>query len=310
MKNLVKPGQRLSLLLNIQQENMPQLTQEQLKIIQEKAKPIFEHLQRKKALEWARQLERPVADLEMTDRALFAQYQKLIAQLKWVACPLIKDDQEFLELIEKHFLEVLALDVNLIDLVTTKLELQFGVDLEETINEILLALRKNKQSLGNQPMSIKGESTTVKPWVKNWLLDFIRSVKVKNPSQVEEADYLFNNQNAKKLSESDRETLGKLLTFYNTFKLYADGLTLREKATPSRPSPPVTPVTPSPFPSRPAPLPAQPSPVRPLPPSPPEPAKPEEPARRDIYQEPVEEPPEPGQVEPKIEGNVVDLKNK
>ena len=284
-----------------------QLTQEQLKIIQEKAQPIFEHLQRKKALEWARQLERPVADLEMTDRTLFAQYQKLIAQLKWVACPLIKNDQEFLELVEKHFLEALALDVNLIDLVIAKLELQFGVGLKENINEILSALRKNKQSLGSQPISIKGESVLVKPWIKNWLNDFIGSIKVKNPSQIEEADYLFNNQNAKSLSESDRETLGKLLTFYNTFKLYADGLTLREKATPSRPSPPVVP---SPSFSRPAALPVQPSPVRPLPPSPPEPIKPEEPARRDIYQEPVEEPSEPGQVEPRIEGNVVDLKNK
>jgi len=284
-----------------------QLTAEQLKIIQEKAKPIFEHLQRKKALEWARQLEQPVADLEITDRALFAQYQKLIAQLKWVACPLIKNDQEFLGLVEKHFLEALALDVNLIDLVTAKLELQFGVNLRETINEILSTLRKNRQNLSGQPIKVKGESALVKSWVKNWLLDFIRNVKVKNPSQVEEADYLFNNQNAKNLSESDRETLGKILTFYNTFKLYTDGLVLREKAAPTRPSPPVTP---RPSVSRPASLPAQSRPIRPLPPSPPQTTEPE-PARRDIYREPIrQEPTRHGQAEPRIEGNVVDLKNK
>lgn len=286
-----------------------QLTAEQLKIILEKAKPIFEHLQRKKALEWARQLERPVADLEMTDRALFIQYQKLIAQLKWVACPLIRNDQEFLELVEKYFLEGLALDVNLIDLVTAKLELRFGVNLRKTINEILSTLRKNEQNIGNRPINIKGESAPVKPWMKNWLLDFISSVKVKNPSQIEEADYLFNNRNAKNLSESDRETLGKILTFYNTFKLYTDGLALREKAAPSRPSPPAAPITPSPFPGQPAPLPVQPSPVRPLPPSPSQSTKPK-PSRRDIYQEHVEESSNPGQFEPKIEGNVVDLKNK
>jgi len=279
-----------------------QPTVEQLKIIQEKAKPIFEHLQRKKALEWARQLETAIADLEAIDPTLFAQYQKLIAQLKWVACPLIKDDQEFLELVEKHFLEALTLDVNLIDLVTAKLELQFGIGLKETITEILLALRKNKQELGSQPMRLKGEAAMIKPFVKNWLIDFIGSVKIKNPSQVEQADYLFNNQNAKKLSESDRETLGRILTFYNTFKLYADGLTLREKATPP---------TISPEPTFPAPPPTQPTPVEPVPPSPePEPIRPTEPPRRDIYQEPVvEKPAKPGQVEPKIEGNVVDLKN-
>ena len=282
-----------------------QLTVEQLKIIREKAQPIFEHMQRKKALEWARQLEQPVADLEMTDRALFVQYQQLIAQLKWVACPLIKDDQEFSELVEKHFLEGLALDVNLIDLVTAKLELHFGVNLKESISEILSALRKNKQNLGSQPISIKGESALVKPWIKNWLNDFTGSVKVKNPSQVEEVDYLFNNRNAKNLSESDRKTLGKFLTFYNTFRFYAEGLLLREKAIPSKPSPPVTP---SPSLSRPAPSSVQSSPVGPLPLSP-EPVEPK-PSRRDIYQESIEEPSKPGQVEPRIEGNVVDLKNK
>jgi len=284
-----------------------QLTQEQLKIIREKARPIFEHLDRKKALEWARQLERPVAGLEMTDQTLFAQYQKLIAQLKWVACPLIKNDQEFLELVEKHFLEGLTLDVNFIDLVTTKLELQFGVGLEESINEILSTLRKNKQSLGSQPMSIEGKSALIKPWVKNWLDDFIGNAKVKNPSQIEEADYLFNNQNAKSLSESERKILSKVLTFYNTFKLYADGLALREKATPSRPSPPVTP---SPSINRPVVSPVRPSPVRPMPPSPPEPVNLKESSRRDIYQEPIKEPSKPGRVEPKIEGNVINLKNK
>lgn len=282
-----------------------QLTAEQLKTIQEKAKPIFEHLERKRALEWARQLEPAVADLESIDRELFVQYQKLIAQLKWVACPLIKSDREFLELVEKYFLEGLALDVNLIDLVTTKLELQFGTNLKKTITEIFSALRANEQNLGNQPIKIKGESTMVKPLIKNWLVDFIRNIKIKNPSQVEEADYLFNNQNAKSLSESDREALGKILTFYDTFKLYADGLTLREKAIPSRPRPSVTP---GPPPSRPGPSPGQPSPAGPLPSSPSEPAEPE-PSRRDIYQEPTEESSKPGQVEPKIEGNIVDLKN-
>jgi len=270
-----------------------QLTGEQLKILQEKAHPIFEHLKRKEALEWARKLEQPVANLEMTDQALFVQYQELLAQLKWVACPLIKNNQEFLELVEEHFLQGLALDVNLIDLVTAKLELQFGIELKQTINEMLLALRKNEQSLGNQPMNIKGKPAPVKPWVKNWLNDFIGSVKVKNPSQVEEADYLFNNPNAKNLSESDRETLGKVLTFYNTFKLYADGLALREKAMPPMPS---IPTTPSPPPSRPTPS----SPAGPLPSSPPP-----RPSRRDTYQEPIEEPHQDG---PRIKGNVVDLK--
>ncbi len=268
---------------------MPPLNQEQLKVIQEKAKPIFEHLERKKALEWARQLEKQVAALENADPETFAQCQKLIVQLKWVACPLIKSDREFLNLVENHFLEALELDVNLIDLVTAKFELLFGVGLRKSIVEMLTALRANGQQLGANPIKREKETVLFKPIIKNWLADFLENTEMRNPGATEEADYLFNDQNTKQLSESDRRTLGKILSFYNTFKLYADGLALRERMG--------QPDTSSPF--RPQPVPKK--PVSPTP------QKPFRVTSRGIYRKPTEE--SSSQSEPKIEGNVIDLKN-
>lgn len=286
-----------------------QLTQEQLKFVQEKIKPVFEHLQRKKAMELAWALEKRVINLENTDPELYKKTKKIIAQLKWVACPLIKNDQEFLELTEKYFLEGLELDINLTDLVTAKLELQFGVNLMESINDILSALRNNKQRLGINPIQIKRETSPAEPLIKNWLLDFIRSAKTKNPTEMEETDYLFNSPNTKNLSEDEKKTLDKVLTFYDTFKLYADGIAQREslfrlnvplKPIPSLPkaAPPASPIAPVPPLNQP-PQPPAPSyqPTKPTPP------------RRDAYQEPVEGTLKTGQTGPRIEGNIVDLKN-
>ncbi len=255
------------------------LNQEQLKIIKEKAKPIFEHLERKKALDWARQLENKITGLESADPQTFAQYQKFIAQLKWVACPIIKDDREFLNLVKNHFLEALELDVNLIDLVTAKFELLFGVGLRKSIVDMLTTLRANEQKIGNTPLKREGETALYKPVIRNWLTDFLKSAAVKNPGVNEEADYLFNHLNTKQLSEDERNTLGKVLSFYDTLKLYADGLLLREKVTPP------------------------PAPVKPAPPSSQTPPKPFRVTSRGIYRQPA-------QPEPKIEGNIVDLKNK
>src|SRR3989344_426107 len=276
-----------------------QFTHEQLEIIREKIKPIFEHLQRKRALELVRAMVKRIVDLEMADQGLYKNCLKLIAQLKWVACPLIKNDEEFLELVEKYFLEGLELDVKLIDLVIARLELQFGVGLEKSINDILSALRSNKQKLGANPIQIKRESSSTDPLIKNWLVDFIRNAETKNPLEMEETNYLFNNQNAKNLSENDKKTLGKILSFYDTFKLYADRLTQKE-GMPKVSPPPVQPSS------------AIPSPIQPTKPPTPSYQIPKQtiPGRRDLYKEPVEEPPRPGRVEPRIEGNIVDLKNR
>jgi len=305
-----------------------QPTIEQLKIIREKAEPIFEHLQRKKALDWARQLEKGTASLEKSDPGLFSQFQKLIAQLKWVACPLIKDEREFANLVRQHSLEALSLDFSLVGLATAKFELLFGVNLRENITGLLSALKANQQLIGTQPIKIRGESNPVQPTIENWLIDFLAETKTKNPTQVEEADYLFNNQNAKNLSEEERKKLGKLLTFYNTFKLYADGLLLREKefqsakSTESRPTPAVgrqpgqamPRPTPAKAKSAEASRPAQPKITQVKPAAPAKPAEPKT-AEQDAYREPIEESTsEPESAtesepsEPKIDGNVVDLK--
>jgi len=151
-----------------------------------------------------------------------------------------------------------------------------------------------RQLIGTQPIKVTDFEAPVHPSAKNWLKDYIQQKGTGYHSTMERSDYLYRNPDAQKLDKEDKNKLNQILKSYDENTPLSISLERKEilfkKEAPQKP--------------------AQPSPVGPLPPSPLESVEPEEPARRDIYQEPIEEPPRPGQVEPKIEGNVVDLKNK
>ncbi len=210
------------------------LTVEQFKNFQTQAESIIKFSKRKEALELARQLETQIADSEISGSELFRSAEKLIAQLKWMACPLIRNDREFFELIKNRFLEGLALDaemgldfeiINIVDLTVERLASQFGVGLEETVLGTLETLRKNNQIIGSQPITIKGTTQAARPTIQNWLLDFLKNTPTEDPAEMEEADYLFNNQNAQTLSEEEKKLLGKTLAFYDTLRLILKELT-------------------------------------------------------------------------------------
>lgn len=206
------------------------LNREQFKIIQQEAESIIKFSRRKEAIILARQMETQITDLATNNPELLHYAKKLLAKLKWVACPLIKDDQEFFKLFREGLLEGLELtDFN--DLVSERLALQFEINLEETVRGLLLAVRENNQNIGINPIMVKNESRLVRPLVRHWLIDFLRNLASESPTKVDEANYLFNNTNAKALPETDRQTLGNVLSFYDTFRLIDRELARRERET-------------------------------------------------------------------------------
>lgn len=301
-----------------------QFTEEQLQKLQKEAEPIFEYWERKQALELVRQLEKEIPVLETTNPELFQKTKKFIVQLKWLAFPLIQDDQELFNLVERHFLEGTELDIDLTDIVTAKLELLFGNGVREFLNQALSSLRANEQEIGLNPIIIKGGANLVRPTIKNWLLDYIRSIPTKTLSELEEVHYLFTSPNAKNLEEKDKKILGEVLAFYDTFKFMVDELALKEirrffpvapeAPAPLRPSESPIPSGPTPIPPRftPPARPLMPGPFPPIPPVPSERPQPKTtPGQQDIYREPIPEGPprpQPPKPTPKVEGNIVDLK--
>ena len=298
------------------------LTQEQLNILREEvAGALNDYTESKTAWELAQTLGEQIVSGEISDPAFLSEIQKSIIKLKWIACPLMRDDRDFFELVKNNLLEGLELD-RLAEIVTTRLSFQFGFNLEETLRGLILAIRENAQQIGSNPLLVKNETRPVRSVVRNWLIDFLRNTTSANPAEVEEANYLFSYPNAKALGEADRQTLGKVLAFYNTFRSMARELAQTARAQmlaelpPERTTPP--PDAPPQFYGGPETRPTAPPVASASTLTAPQPAPPPPPViapRADTYREPIAEEdlsgPQkpPARPVPKIEGNIVDLKD-
>lgn len=316
------------------------LTPEQFNTIQQTAEPLIQSQYRGEALALARQLE---MQIDGSDPELLQKAKKLIIKLKWAACPIIKNDTEFFELVKNGLLEGMEEteneSIDVINQAAERLALQFGVGLEETVRGLIMAVRENTQQIGANPIMVKNESRPVRPVIRNWLIDFLRNTSSPNPTEIEETEYLFNNSNAKALSETEQRTLGKVLAFYDILRSIAKELaqetreqmlvspteTKEPAPSPVAPTPRFiapeagsSPVPPSPRPSTPS-MPAtviQPEKTSETPPIPPQPEIPPRPASKtDAYREPIAEEdlsgPQkpPARPVPRIEGNIIDLKD-
>jgi hypothetical protein len=297
--------------------NSKQLTQEQLTspVVLEKirklAQPIIWHMQTKEAYNLALNLEKSLesADLKNIEPKLAQEYQDLINKLKLTALPML-DDEETVEIINRHFLDGLQANLEMENRLTAKL---FSLPLtprDEFRQQLQKAIRNNKQRIG--------------PWsIEEWLVDYNNFTAPEKRTNISPREYLIQSRQTATLSEEDKNKLYTLFHIYDHLLLVTPVVSEEELGQiigPARRSPalkkvippvtrPILPVSPGPPSGQPvSALPAQPIPPRPAPPLPPESVRPA-PARRDIYQEPIEESLRPTQVEPKIKGNIVDLKN-
>jgi DNA-binding transcriptional regulator of glucitol operon len=208
---------------------MTQLTEEILNRIKKDHWYIFNELQRKDALLLAQEMEKESYGLKTTNPSLYHDWINYVAQLRWVAFPLMQKNEDMANLVQNYFLEGLANDdLDLIKTVTQRGEFLFGIGSREFLAQILSALRANSQEIGREPIMIKGETALLRPAIKNWLVDYLRAVPEKNPSEMDETNYLFKNPNTKKLDDADKKTLGKVLEFYDTFKYIVDQLAMAE----------------------------------------------------------------------------------
>jgi hypothetical protein len=197
------------------------LTRQQFNEIKKQAEPLIYSWLKKDCRQFAVFLEQQLPGIETTDPELFSQTINLLAKLKWVACDLI-NDEEFYKLFRENLLEGLELEDNdLARLVDNKIAMTFGAGTLGLTNNAIHAFRENTQPIGNQPIMVKNETRPVRPVIRNWLIDFLRETPNENPADVDISNYLFNNQNCKKLSPANRDLLGRILNFYNGLRAVA-----------------------------------------------------------------------------------------
>jgi hypothetical protein len=162
------------------------------------------------------------------ENAEFLQYNPAgldeLNKRKWIIqyliFPLIADDKVE-ELLQYHLMEAL----------------NYGLDMEElmrmraiTISELLWpkisqqylkALMQNTQLIGGDPIGVAGEKTTFLPYVKNWISLYNRRFGIDKHSGLETHQFVLDDINAQKLGKKLKESLLKVLRFYESMKVYS-----------------------------------------------------------------------------------------
>jgi hypothetical protein len=271
------------------------------------------------------------ATLQASNPEFYLKYQQMIVLLRFISLVTL-DKNTLLKLFQFHTLDALAASIDLNDRMTGRMYLIPEIAFEDETNEIIVALKENKQRLGSQSIVLKDDTAPSAPLVKNWLTDYDRTFGPEKQTSLQQQQYLAQNPNVKTLTEQEKNILLSLLQFYDnlkpipaeTFEKYlamAEGEevppTLKQPTTPIPPSfgAPASTPTPPPAPSQASSPPIQVSPPQTAPPPTP-PSSPPMPApRRDAYREPITEDDLTGPQKssprptPRISGNIIDLKD-
>lgn len=280
--------------------NFKQLTLEQLKnpTILEKVKTLTEnivwHRRTKEAYNLFLSLEK---SLEATNLKAMApqstqEYENIIVRLKLTALPML-NNEESVKIVKEHFLEGLGQEIDIENRLTAKL---FSIPLtprDEFRQELQRAVQNNQQKIGSLTIG-------------QWLTDYNNFTDPGQRTNISPREYLLQSRTASPFSQEDKNKLYTLFHVYDRLLLVTPVMSEEEMqeiiGLTSRPLSPEK--TPSPREKPKPPLTAQ----------PPSPASIYESKRTvrlrdDFYQEPIiEEIPKQKQAEPRIEGNIVDLK--
>lgn len=72
-----------------------------------------------------------------------------------------------------------------------------------------------EQSITSEPIKIKASKDLVKPSIKNWLADYTFKLGFNAHSSIERSNYIFQDENTKKLSFQDKQNLSYILKAYD-----------------------------------------------------------------------------------------------
>ena len=153
----------------------------------------------------ARKVENRSRELLDSSPETYQQYEKLAAQLKFIALPFLTDEQIF-DLIEKHSLKVVKAEIDIKRKISAYLTSRSVFVRDQFKRDILKALKKNQEKLENKTM---GE----------WLLAYDKFAGARRNTSLERTKFLTQDPEAKNLSEESKQHLSKLLEFYDNLKI-------------------------------------------------------------------------------------------
>lgn len=146
----------------------------------------------------------------------YQHYQELWLRLQFASFNSLKDD-EVEGLLEEHLLFALKNNINLKKFFYIRfVAYEDGLSRGAMRKHYIQLIHGNKEQIGSQDIAIKEEFKMQPPIIKNWLRDydqFFEAFRLR--SGFEQATYISQNSNVKKLDEDEREVLTRLLQVYD-----------------------------------------------------------------------------------------------
>jgi hypothetical protein len=153
---------------------------------------------------------------EKTNPELFIAYNNLITELKWVALPMLKED-DVIDLFSKDIAATFQMeDFDLWMKLKTVLIAVVGdyQERDKFKERIRSALNKSQAMLSSIKLD-NGDS----PTVGNWIRSYTASVGLNPVESVKLQGYFLNDSNVKKLKPEEKERVKGFFQFYERLKL-------------------------------------------------------------------------------------------
>jgi len=145
-------------------------------------------------------------------------WHNLLIRLQLQALALFSEE-EIAEFFRKNFLEMANdPDISLYDRFKSK-QIVMPYELaEDFLLQIMEALHKNQETIGDERIFVSGNPEAQEPTVENWLLDYDRTYGTEPQKDLVWLEYVNSGANASRLELKEKETLRKLLKFYEYLK--------------------------------------------------------------------------------------------
>lgn len=133
----------------------------------------------------------------------------------------ILDDLKVSELLQYHILDAIEAGLDIDELMRMRAISSSELLWPKISQEYLKALSQNTQLVGSQPLLIEGDRSSYLPYIKNWISAYNRRFGVEKHTGLEPHQFVLEDVNAQKLSKGTKETLLKILKFYENLKVYS-----------------------------------------------------------------------------------------
>ena len=146
------------------------------------------------------------------------KYEELIARARWVAIPLLSDN-EIVSLFEKSLRVILFdADYDLWEVLSTKLVALLMLEDRDALKQkIVYSLLKNQEIIISNNFQLEGK--TVPATVENWMREYVRFVGNGSLDKLKQAQYLVESKNFTGLDAQERAGILKLIHFYERCRL-------------------------------------------------------------------------------------------